>query len=232
MRYFQYPNTGENRNNALREQYKTLTQQEKQRVRSEKRWRILCEIVTFVMFGLFMVACVAFLKWIPRPEHWAARMLAAVGKIILGILLLALGGGLTVWATRPLWNKAEAFRLPAMKKEIFFKACGHLRDFYGLQEPCIVTKCFDATDKKFKDHDVCLFVAGEELRITADLLRGFLHGERDLGCYAFRREEITLRKQRHGDRLAVVLDAGGAAFVLGYRAKGFIEKNFIKPEEV
>ena len=77
-----------------------------------------------------------------------------------------------------------------MKKEIFSKACEHLRRYYKLQEPYVVTKCFTATDKRFQNHDVCIFVVGDELRMTADLTRGFLYGERDLGCYAFKKEEI------------------------------------------
>ena len=116
------------------------------------------------------------------------------------------------------------------KKEILSKACGHLRDYYGLQEPYIITKCFDAADKKFQKHDVCLFIVGDELRITADLIHGFLHGERDLGCYAFVKHEITLSKQPCGQQLMLEMKAGENTFLLGYRAKGFIEKNFIGKE--
>lgn len=117
-----------------------------------------------------------------------------------------------------------------MKKKIFSKACSHLRDYYGLQEPYIITKCFDATDKKFKNHDVCIFAVNDELRITTDLIHGFLYGERDLGCYVFRREEITLSKQKNGSQLILELRAQDTAFWLGYRAKKFIEKEYINKE--
>ena len=96
--------------------------------------------------------------------------------------------------------------------------------------PYIITKCFDAADKKFQKHDVCLFIVGDELRITADLIHGFLHGERDLGCYAFVKHEITLSKQPCGQQLMLEMKAGENTFLLGYRAKGFIEKNFIGKE--
>lgn len=91
----------------------------------------------------------------------------------------------------------------------------------------MITKCFDSTDRKFKNHDVCIFIVGDELRLTADLVRGFLHGERDLGCYAFKRHEITLSKLQEGNHLIAELKAENTAFLLGYRAKGFIDKNFI-----
>ena len=96
-----------------------------------------------------------------------------------------------------------------------------------MQEPYIITKCFDAADKRFRDHDVCIFLVGDELRITTDLVRGFLHGERDLGCYAFSRKEITVSKQQDGEHLVAELKSDNAFFMLGYRAKGFIEKNFL-----
>ncbi|MBR2971027.1 MAG: hypothetical protein IKC48_04460 [Clostridia bacterium] len=115
-----------------------------------------------------------------------------------------------------------------MKKEIFRSACSHLRDYYSLQNPYIITKCYDATDKTFKNHDVCIFVAGDELRITTDIVQGFLHGKRDLGCYAFKRDEITLTKLYRDNLLMAHLQAGDFIFLLGYRAKGFIQKNFIQ----
>jgi hypothetical protein len=96
-----------------------------------------------------------------------------------------------------------------------------------LEEPYIITKCFDSTDKKFKNHDVCIFIVDDELRITTDLVRGFLHGERDLGCYAFSRDELIISKKQNGKYLMAELKSTNTEFLLGYRAKGFIEKNFL-----
>ena len=90
----------------------------------------------------------------------------------------------------------------------------------------MITKCFDATDKKFQNHDVCIFVVGDELRITTNLVQGFLYGERDLGCYAFKQNEIILTKQQKGNNLIAELRADDTVFLLGYRAKGFVDKNF------
>ena len=38
--------------------------------------------------------------------------------------------------------------------EITRKAAEHLHKFYGLREPYIVTKCYDSSDRKFKNKDV------------------------------------------------------------------------------
>ena len=112
-----------------------------------------------------------------------------------------------------------------MKKDIFSRACAHLREFYGIREPYILTKCYDSSDRKFRDHDVCIFMADGELRITTDLINGFLYGERDLGCYAFKTEEIVLTKQNYNGRLAVELKSGDTVFLLGNRAMGYIKRN-------
>ena len=145
-----------------------------------------------------------------------------IGIVFIGFILLIIGAVLTFVLTMPLWKKVGSFNIPSMKKEIFSKACKHLRDYYQLQDPYIITKCFNSTDKKFVNHDVCIFVVGDELRITTDLVQGFLHGERDLGCYAFKKEEITLSKYNDGNHLIAELKADKIVFLLGYRAKGFI----------
>ena len=228
MRYYKYKNTDKNIHNALKEQYKTLTEDEKRTFRKEKRWRKFSTIVSLIIYISCIVAGIFLLKSIPLPSAWFLEILVIVGEVIIGFILLIASGVLTVALTMPLWKKVESFHVPSIKKDIFSKACKHLRDYYQLQEPYLITKCFDSTDKKFENHDVCIFVVGDELRITTDLVRGFLHGERDLGCYAFKKEEITLSKQNVGNHLIAELKANNIVFLLGYRAKGFIDKSFLQ----
>lgn len=227
MRYYKYKNTDKNINNALKEQYKTLTEDEKRTFRRENRWRKFSTIVSLVIYISLVVSGIFLLKSIPLPSAWFLEILVIVGEVVIGFVLLIVCGVLTAALTKPLLKKVESFHIPSIKKEIFSKACKHLREYYQLQEPYIITKCFDATDKKFVNHDVCIFVVGDELRITTDLVRGFLHGERDLGCYAFKKEEITLTKQDYGNNMIVALKANNTVFLLGYRAKGFIDKIFL-----
>ena len=228
MRYYKYKNTDKNINSALKEQYKTLTGDEKRTFRKEKRWRKFSTIVSLIIYISCIVAGIFLLKSIPLPSAWFLEILVIVGEVIIGFILLIASGVLTVELTMPLWKKVESFHIPSIKKDIFSKACKHLRDYYQLQEPYLITKCFDSTDKKFENHDVCIFVVGDELRITTDLVRGFLYGERDLGCYAFKKEEITLSKQNVGNHLIAELKANNIVFLLGYRAKGFIDKSFLQ----
>ena len=230
MRYFKYKNTSKTLNKALEEQYKSLTKDEKRTVRKEKMWRRISIIVAVAVFFSVMSVGIAMIASIPTPSQWLWKILVVISYLVLGLAVLVISGFLTVIVTTPLFNKAASFNLPLMKKEIFSKACEHLREYYQLEEPYVVTKCFDSTNERFKNRDVCIFLAYDELRITGDLPRGFLHGERDLGCYAFKRDEIILTKRQDGNRLILELKADDTVFLLGYRAKSFIEKNFILKE--
>ena len=83
----------------------------------------------------------------------------------------------------------------------------------------MVTKCYDSSDKRFKDQDICMIMADGELRLTTNLQHGFLDMRRDLGCYAFQSGEIHLSESRAGERQAVELRCGEVTFLLGQRAK-------------
>ena len=67
MRYFKYKNTNKNINNALKEQYKTLTKDEKRIFRKEKCWRIFSTIVTLIIYSSCIIAGLFLLKTIPLP---------------------------------------------------------------------------------------------------------------------------------------------------------------------
>lgn len=224
MRYFKCNNGNIIFNTALKEQYKILTEDEKRIFRKRKRWKAFSLIVFFLLYFLCFAFGIYLLVMIPLPNHWFMEALVIVGKMIIGFIIAILSGGLSFWITTPLWNKLDSLHTPSMKKELFSKACKPLREYYRLTEPYIVTKCFDATDKSFQNHDVCIFAVDGELRITTDIIRGFLHGERDLGCYAFKFDEITLTKALENNRLVAELKADNTLFLLGYRAKSFIEK--------
>lgn len=222
MRYFKYKNTNKNDNHTLKEEYKHLIINESI-VRKEKLWRKLSTIISSIVYIFCIVLGVYLIELTPQPNGLVAGIFVAIGKVMIFLIWLIVSVLLTFGFTHPLWEDVESLHLPTMKKEILSKACSHLRDYYELQEPYIVTKCFDATDERFKKHDVCIFIVRDELRITTDLIRGFLHEERDLGCYAFKLNEVTLSKQLWKNGLIVELREDNTVFLLGYRAKGFIE---------
>ena len=86
MRYFKYKNTIKNINNALKDQYKTLTEYEKRTFRKEKRWRKFSTIVSLVLYISCLGAGVFLLKCIPLPSAWFWKILVIIGEVIMGFL--------------------------------------------------------------------------------------------------------------------------------------------------
>ena len=121
MRYYRYKNTDKNINNALKEQYLTLTKDEKRTVRREKMWRRCGSVVAMIFFFSCMVASVYLLTLIPYPSNAWLQVLAVIGKVVTGLILLVVSGLLTFGITYPIWKKAESFHIPQMKKEICSK---------------------------------------------------------------------------------------------------------------
>lgn len=229
MRYFKYKGLQTTEKVALREQYKALTKEEKRLVRKDRFLNTLGNVVFYTIFIVSFGCCFWGLKQIPVPENLFEIIMCHIGKFILGAVALFLCIIISAFVALPIFSNNEGKQL--IYQKFLAKACEHLREYYGLQEPCIVTKCYDASDKKFKNHDVCIFVVGDELRITTNLKHGFFYEERDLGCHAFLRDEVTIDKIEGEKFLIAELRAGETTFLLGYRAKGFIEKNFLSSEK-
>ena len=150
-----------------------------------------------------------------------------VGKGILYGFAFILAAIAAAVAASPLWGKRQNTE-KALLREALSVACTELKAFYQFQKPFLVTKCYRSSDRRFDRHDVCMFVVGDELRITANLHYGFFDPKRDLGCYCLSRREITLSDTQHKDRSAVELQADGVSFLLATQAAAYIKKMFLK----
>jgi hypothetical protein len=229
MRYFKYKHANKIYSAAWKAEFAHLARDEQKIVRKNRNLGNAAVIVMLIVMSICFACGVFALKEIPDPEHILLRILYYMMIPLLAIVWIALSGVIGYWAARPLFNRiTEHPKL--LRQNALHRACEPLRKFYGLQEPFVVTKCFSSSDETFNNHDVCLFVCDGELRITADIQRGFADGNKDLGCYAFRADEITLTKREREGSLALELKADQVVFLLGYRAKGYIRKHFLNPQ--
>lgn len=226
MRYFKYYDTSKTKKVALKKQYAELTKEEQLIAKKEKMLHILATTVLIIVCVICFAAGFYVIDCISEPQNPFLSILVIIGKVILKFVAAIISFIIGTLVSTPIFNISESNR-KALKKQLLSEACLHLREYYKLGEPCIVTKCYESSDKKFINHDVCIFVAEDELRITVNLLHGFFNGENDLGCYAFKRDEISVNKKQGEKFLIAELKAGDMVFLLGYRAKRFIENNFI-----
>ena len=225
MRYFKYDMLkAEDRKMVYKDV--ELTDKEK---KIERQGKILnaCGTILFslVLISSFVCGSILITK-IPLPENPFLLILAFAGRLALDLFAVVVAVIIGTVISYPVYKKAQA-KLAIRKRIYFDKALISLREFYGWAEPCIVTKCYDSSDKEFKNRDICLFVFDNELRITADLKHGFSIRENDPGCYTFKVNEFSLEQFQGEKFLITKFKSEDLVFHLGRRAKGFIEKRFI-----
>lgn len=229
MRFIQYKSSKRVLFYINKAYYQSLPTEKKRAVRKNKFWNILGIVVIYLVLSICLILGGTVIKSIPTMGSTLWKILLMIAKALLWCLLLVLSMAITAVVSSPILKKAEAYREPAVNVEMRSLLRCKQRNYYGMTEPYLVTKCFDCTDNRFINHDVCIFVANDELCVAADLVSR--HASKDLGCYCFRKDEIALTRLQDENRFVLELKAVDGtkevAFRLGYRAKSFIEKNFL-----
>lgn len=229
MRYFKFNHTEPCDPSDLRVEYEyeAVSSKEERSLRWKSRLSSLAGWVVFLIVFIGFIAWAQLFEPFSEGKGWLFFNAVLQGVwVVCGIVVAAVLGFL-VWIPLSPKSDAAASRLKQMHAS---HRCEALRAYYGLCEPCIVTKCFDATDSKFINHDVCIFVVGDELRLTTNLKNGVFAGDKDLGCYAFTRDELTVTQVAREHYMATELTAEGMTFCLGIRAERFIRKHFFYSE--
>ena len=203
-----------------------LTDEEKISDRQGKLLNFLGSFLFLVVFATIFIGSLALIIQIPFPKNPFLFVCVIISMLILGSVALLLSISIGLFISSPLHKKAQE-KLCIQKRIRFDNSIILLREYYGWTEPCIVTKCYYSSDKKFSNRDVCIFFVDEELRITANLRHGFSIKENDPGCYSFTLDEFSI-KQIQGEKFLITkLESNNLVFHLGRRAKGFIENSFI-----
>lgn len=226
MRYFRYGGNRSTERAAQRERFKELSLEQRKIERRANLRDFFATVVFFTVWCATVSAAAIALSLIPSAENDLLFVLQIIGNVILVLGAIIVGLILAALVASPLYSKIFRTTLPT-SRTVLHAACAHLRRFYGLCEPYVITKCFDSTDANFVGHDVCIFVVGKELRITANIVYGFADSDCDLGCYSFLCDELTLNKIDEDGQLSLELSAGDVSFRLGYRARGYIMRNLI-----
>ena len=150
-------------------------------------------------------------------------ILYGIGCVILGFVGLILSGILSIVPMVYLLDKVD-YDYPRMSKEFISKACEPIRKHYGLSEEYLITKCFSASNSYFNNHDICIFRFDNEIRITTDIVKGFINDHCDLGCYSIKFDELKVYKADYDNKRVTVLEFGNEKFVVGIKAYSYIIK--------
>ena len=223
MKYIKYRNINKVQQLANKQRLASLGKDEKKKAkRSERLTKLVsfCGIIFFFCcFGMFIF----FIKLIPVPKNTFLIILYGIGWAILGLIALIISAISTLIPFGILLDKVR-YNLPEMRKEFIKKASEPIRKYYGLSDEYLITKCFESTNTLFNDHDICIFRYGNEIRITTDIVKGFINGDCELGCYSIKFNELKIYKDDYNDKRVTILEFDKEKFVIGIKAYSYISK--------
>lgn len=223
MRYFKY--SGEIPNmEIVQKRGRELSAAAQRQRRRENLLHKLGTVVFWTVFLSLSAGLIFLINWmLPEDGGVILVILSAVVGIVFVFVAIIISAIIGAIAAIPLWGRQKTTE-KAMLRQALNESCAALRQFYQFQEPYLVTKCYCSSDRRFDRHDVCIYMVEDELRITVNLHYGFFDPQRDLGCYCMEPQEIRLSETRYKDRPAMELTAEGVSFVLGIKAKLFVEE--------
>ncbi len=223
MRYFQYPN----QRKSQEQMTKNFHLAAEGHLKAYRKGRIVDYLTIFMFIFVFALGIICT-QWIakeifPTCETTFEKILNVLFTAlawIAGVVLTCILASISCVLPSKLFGRS---RVEQKHPKFNGAACSHLRAYYGIKEPYLITKCYEASDKRFTKKDICLYFAGGELRITADLVNGFQKAYKDIGCYAMTADELAVRSVPYENRYATELVAGDTHFLLGSRARKFIK---------
>ena len=223
MKYFKYKNINKVQQLAYKERLASLGKDEQKKIKRNDRLIMLLSVIGFVFFFCCIGMFIFFIKLIPIPKNILLKILYGIGCAILGFIGLIISGIATGIPFGILLDKIK-YNLPEMRKEFIKKASEPIRKYYGLSDEYLITKCFESTKTLFNDHDICIFRYGNEIRMTTDIVKGFINGNCDLGCYSIKFNELKIYKDDYNDKRVTVLEFDKEKFVIGIKAYSYIAK--------
>lgn len=164
-----------------------------------------------------------FIQLIPVPKNIFLKILYGIGCAILGFIGLIISKIATIIPFGILMHKVR-YNLREMRKEFIKKASEPIRKYYGLSDKYLITKCFESTNTLFNNHDICIFRYGNEIRITTDIVNGFINANCDLGCYSVKFEELELYRNDYQSKRVTVLNFADEKFIIGIKAYTYIKQ--------
>ena len=223
MKYFKYRNISKVQQLAYKERLASLGKDEQKKIKRSDRLTKLLSISGLIFFICCFGLFIFFIQLIPVPKNIFLKLLYGIGCAILGFIGLIISGIATGIPFGILLDKIK-YNMPEMKKEFIKKASEPIRKYYGLSDEYLITKCFESTNILFNDHDICIFRYGNEIRITTDIVKGFINGNCDLGCYSIKFNELKTYKDDYNDKRATILEFDKEKFVIGIKAYSYISK--------
>ncbi len=221
MKYFKYKNINKVKKNADKEFLASLGKDQEKKAIKSRRLKKVLSFSGIALFFILFGTLIYLITLIPKPGSTFLAIVYGIGCVLLGIIALVASGIVVVFSIGTLLDKVD-YNLPRMRREFMANACKIIREYYGLKDEYLITKCFDSSNPIFKNHDICIFRFTDEIRITTDIVNGFINDHCDLGCYAIKMDELKIYKDDFNNKRVTVLEFANEKFIIGIKAYSYI----------
>lgn len=223
MKYFKYRNINKVQQKADKLFLASLGKDKEKKIKKSRRTKKFLSNLGISLFLILYGLFIYLLTSIPKPDTTFLAIIYGIGCVILGSIGLIVCAIIVCIPITKLMDKVE-YDLPKMQRKFIAEACKNVREFYGVNAEYLLTKCFHSSDSKFINHDICIFKYNDEIRITTDIINGFINGESDLGCYSVEITELKIYKADYNKNRSTILEFVDQKFIVGIKAYSFIVK--------
>jgi hypothetical protein len=200
----------------------SYNEDEQKKIRTNQLLSKLLIVAGYIVSISLLVILFSLIRLIPTPEKVLFGILYVIAFVALGLLIIVISSLIFIPISK-LLDKLN-YNIPTYNREHIASACSDIRKYYGLDNDYLLTKCFKSTNNNFNNHDICIFRVYNEIRITNDIVRGYLKTTSNLGCYSVKFDELEVYKDDYNNKRVTVLKFGNEEFVIGIKAYSYITK--------
>jgi uncharacterized membrane protein len=223
MRYFKYRNINQIRIIADKEYLASLGKDKEKKILKSRKKKKILSFFGVISFIILYATILILISLIPKPDSMFLAVIYSIGCVLLGIIGLIASVIAVVIPIGKLIDK-EDYNLPVMHRKFMAKACEDIRKYYGFNDEYLITKCFYSSNSIFINHDICVFRYDDEIRITTDIVNGFIYSDCDLGCYSIKINELKIYKGDYNNKRVTTLEFGKEKFIIGIKAYSYMLK--------
>ena len=214
MKHIKYPFYNNVLKSANKLRFKNL---DKEAQRNNIKHQIFVAFLAILYF-VFVISFILLIKYLKTIiESSILKALMMIGMILVTIVVPIL---LVVLVYCLFEKHIPTYTVGKLRKEYMAEITEPLKKHYKVCEPMLITKCYRSTNELFNNKDVMIYLYKDEIRITLD----FNHTYKDLGCYAFKLNEINCLYIKENKLTKCLLKTSKVEFELGRLTKPFIRK--------
>lgn len=223
MKLIKYNNINKIYKLAYKEALSLKPKDERKKIKRNNIIKNICGVSAFIFHIIIFILFVSLINLIPEPEnkiilffYWLLYGLLCIIAYIISVIVI-------FYPVSKIVDKYD-FSEPIINRDNIKNACDVIRKHYQLTNNYIVSKCFFSNNYEFKNKDLCIFRVGKEIRITNNIIVGYLDGKSNLGCYKVKFDELKVYKDNYDEKQVTIIEFENEKFITTSRVYPFIRR--------